>query len=453
MGDQYIKWLSELNKKSGQIARGKGANLAEMFNAKFPVPPAFIITTSAYNAFIEKTKIKDRIAKILDNINVDNTKELDEKAQQIRELIINSEMPEDIKNEIEEAYEHLSVDKTALQGAKGNALSILRNSQEPAFVAVRSSATTEDLDDASFAGQQESYLNVKGNQDLISNVKKVLASLFTSRAIYYRKKKGFSSGNFSLAVVVQKMINSEKSGVMFSKNPVKNTKTVLIEAVFGLGEGIVSGKINPDSYELSVELEIISKKIGNKKIAITRSASGETKQIKLTEDRANDQVLTESEIVSLGNLALKIEEHYGKPQDIEFAVENRELSITQSRPITTINKESKSKISGQAILAGLGASPGVGVGKVRIIKSMSDLSKVAKGEILVTKMTNPDMVVSMQKADAIITDEGGITSHAAIVSREMGIPAVVGTGNATEILKDGDLVTVDGSSGKIYRGE
>ena len=453
MGDKYIKWLSELTKKSGQTAGGKGANLAEMFNTKLPIPPAFVIITTAYNSYIEKTGIKDELGKILDSIDVDNTNELNEKATQIRELIINATIPEDIKAEIEEAYEHLSVDKSALQEAKGNALSILKNSQEPAFVAVRSSATTEDLDDASFAGQQETYLNVKGNSDLITTVKRVLASLFTSRAIYYRKKKGFSKEKFSLAVVVQKMINADKSGVMFSKNPVKKDDSILIEAVFGLGEGIVSGKINPDSYEVSNELEIIKKKIGNKKTAIIRSASGETKQVKLNEDRAKAQVLTEGEISTLGNFALKIEDHYKKPQDIEFAIEDREIFITQSRPITTTSKESTAEITGKEILSGLGASPGVGAGKVKIINTMKDLEKISKGDILVTKMTNPDMVVSMQKADAILTDEGGITSHAAIVSREMGIPAVVGTENATELLHDGDLITVDGSAGKVYEGE
>ena len=453
MGDKYIKWLSELNKSSGQTAGGKGANLAEMFNIKLPIPPAFVIITTAYNSYIEKTNIKDKIGELLDSIDVDNTEDLNEKAKQIRELIINQTMPEDIKAEIEEAYEHLSVDKSALQEAKGNALSILKNSQEPVFVAVRSSATTEDLDDASFAGQQETYLNVKGNSDLITIVKRVLASLFTSRAIYYRKKKGFSKEKFSLAVVVQKMINADKSGVMFSKNPVKKDDSILIEAVYGLGEGIVSGKINPDSYEVSGELEIISRKIGNKKTAIIRSASGETKQVKLNEDRANSQVLTEGEISSLGNFALKIEDHYKKPQDIEFAIEDREIFITQSRPVTTVSQESTAKIEGEEILSGLGASPGVGAGKVKIINTMDDLPKVTKGDVLVTKMTNPDMVVSMQKADAILTDEGGITSHAAIVSREMGIPAIVGIGNATEILKDGDPITVDGGAGKVYKGE
>ncbi|MEM3074633.1 MAG: phosphoenolpyruvate synthase [Candidatus Pacearchaeota archaeon] len=453
MGDSYIKWLSELDKNSGGVAGGKGANLAEMFNANLPVPPAFIITTEAYNYLIEKTSIKKEIEKILNNINVDDTIELDEKSTNIREIIVNSQMPKDLEEEIIEAYEHLSTDKKSLEFASKNALSILKHSLEPTFVAVRSSATTEDLEDSSFAGQQETYLNVKGNKELLENVKKVFASLFTSRAIYYRKKRGFSGEKFALAVVVQKMINSDKSGVMFSKNPVKNNNNVLIEAVFGLGEGIVSGKINPDTYEVSSELEIISRKIGIKKIALTRNSNGKNVEVKLTEEKQTSQVLKDSEIKSLANFALKIEEHYKKPQDIEFAIESGEIYIVQSRPITTKIKDSEKKISGNLILEGLGASPGVRIGKVKIINSMSDLDKVEKGDILVTKMTNPDMVVTMAKANAIVTDEGGITSHAAIVSREMGIPAVVGTGNATEVLKDGQIITVDGSNGKIYSGE
>lgn len=452
MANSFIKWFSELDKKSGQIAGGKGANLAEMTNADLPIPPGFVITTDAYKEFVKP--IRKQIEEILESIDVDNTAELDEKAKQIREIMIATKMPDNLKEDILEAYGDLSLDKNALRAATNDALSILKHSHEPIFVAVRSSATTEDLEDSSFAGQQETYLNVKGNDDLIKKVKRVLASLFTARAIYYRKKRGFSKEKFALAAIVQKMIDAEKSGVIFSKNPVKNNDDVLVEAVFGLGEGIVSGKINPDTYELSRDLDIVSKKIGEKKTAITRNSSGETKQVKLTPEKSREQVLTESEMKSLANLAIKIEHHYDKPQDIEFAIENTEIYITQSRPITTKAIESKdTEIKGEELLSGLGASPGIGSGKVRIIEDISELFKVEKGDVLVTKMTNPDMVVSMNKASAIITNEGGITSHAAIISREMGIPAVVGTKNATEVLKDNQEVTVDGGNGKVYSGK
>ncbi|MBS3092048.1 phosphoenolpyruvate synthase [Candidatus Pacearchaeota archaeon] len=449
----YVRWLSELNKNSGQIAGGKGANLAEMHNSKFPVPPAFIITTKAYYHLIEESGIKNKINDILDSIDVDNTEELEEKSKEIRETIIKAELPEDLKSEILEAYENISTDKATLEAAGKYALHILKHTSEPIFVAVRSSATTEDLDDSSFAGQQETYLNIKGNHQLLEAVKKVFASLFTARAIYYRKKRGFSNEKFALAVVVQKMIDSDKSGVIFSINPVKNNNNVMIEAVFGLGEGIVSGRIKPDNYEVSRDLKLVSKVISEKKIAITRNSQGDTEEIVLNSSKAKTQVLEEYEIKRLADYAIKIEEHYNKPQDIEFAIESGEIYIVQSRPVTTHVKESKEEIKGNFILSGLAASPGVASGKVKIIKDISQLEKVQKGDILVTQMTNPDMVVTMQRSAAIITDEGGITSHAAIVSREMGIPAVVGTGHATKLLKEGMIVTVDGFNGVIYEGK
>lgn len=450
---QYIRWLSELNKNSGSIAGGKGANLAEMFNSKFPVPPAFVITTKAYFHFIESSKIKEKIFGILDKIDVDNISDLEENAAKIREIIVQADLPQDLINEINEAYENISIDKKSLESASSYALNILKHGIEPVFVAVRSSATTEDLDDSSFAGQQESYLNIKGNNQLIDAVKKVLASLFTARAIYYRKKRGFSKEKFALAVVVQKMIDSDKSGVIFSSNPVQTNNNILIEAVYGLGEGIVSGKIKPDGYEVSRNLKILDKKIADKKIALTRNSQGDTEQINLTPGRSKSQVLEEHEINTLANYALKIEEHYEKPQDIEFAIESGEVYIVQSRPITTNPKEQGKKVEGRVILTGLGASQGIASGKVKIVHDLSHLEKVEKGDILVTEMTNPDMVVTMQRSAGIITDEGGITSHAAIVSREMGIPAVVGTGQATKILKDNQIVTVDGFTGQVYEGQ
>src|SRR3989344_2998238 len=333
-----------------------------------------------------------------------------------------------------------------------NALNILKRMKEPVFVAVRSSATTEDLASASFAGQQESFLSVKGNTELIKNIKKCFSSLYTARATYYREKKGFHKTKALLAVIIQRMINSDKSGVIFTSNPMKMTNDIVIEAVFGLGEGIVSGKINPDQYEISRELEILDKKIADKKKALTRTSSGKIEEVRLTEERSNSQVLTESEIKRLADISLQIEKHYKKPQDIEFAIEIREIYIVQSRPITTEAKPSHA-LEGKVLLQGLPASPGIGTGKVKIIKNLNDLDKIKKGDILVTEMTNPDMVVTMQKSDGIITDEGGATSHAAIVSREMGIPAVVGTKTATQILQDNMIVTVDGSAGKVYEGQ
>ncbi|MBI2044751.1 phosphoenolpyruvate synthase [Candidatus Pacearchaeota archaeon] len=450
---EFIKWFSELDKNSGAVAGGKGANLAEIYNLKIPVPPGFVVTAQAYDYFIREANLDIKIKALLSGLNYEDTKHLDETTKKIREMITNSKLPKEMEDEIVDAYSILGSDKEDLDSKVAHEL--LRGMNEPIFVAVRSSATTEDLAEASFAGQQDSFVNVKGNTDLIRNIKKCFASLFTSRAAYYRHKQGFKYEQASLAVVVQKMVDSDKSGVIFSKDPSCKKDHVLVEAVWGLGEGIVSGTITPDTYILSPNIEITSKKIGDKKIAITRDSAGSREIIKLNETRAKSQVLKDYEIKKLAETALKLEEHYGKPQDIEFAIEGSDVFIVQTRPITTLEKryESYKELNGEIILSGIPASPGVGVGKVNIINDLEELHKISKGDVLVTKMTNPDMVVAMQKSAAIVTDEGGLTSHAAIVSREMGIPAVVGTQEATEKLKNGELITVDGFAGKVYKGK
>lgn len=446
----FIKWFSELDRDSGNIVGGKGANLAEIYNLKLPVPPGFVVTAQAYNYFIEKAGIKERISEILSQINYEDTQQLEESTKQIRELILNSEIPQEMKEDILEAYEHLNAGKIT-----GGALNVLKKSSNELFVAVRSSATTEDLAEASFAGQQDSFVNVKGNEDLLLHIKKCFSSLFTSRATYYRQKKGFKHEQSYLAVVVQKMVDSYKSGVIFSKDPAHHNENTIIEAVWGLGEGIVSGKITPDIYLVSNDLEILKKTISEKKIAITKNEKGEKEIVNLNPDKTKAQVLTNYEIKKLTEYALTLEKHYQKPQDIEFAIENEEIYIVQTRPITTMEKRFKDakEIKGEVVLSGIPASPGISFGKIKIINKMQDLVKIQKGDVLVTKMTNPDMVVAMQKSAAIVTDEGGMTSHAAIVSREMGIPAIVGTQEATIKLKEGEVITVDGFSGKVYKGK
>ncbi|MBS3088895.1 phosphoenolpyruvate synthase [Candidatus Pacearchaeota archaeon] len=446
---QFVKWFSELSNKDIAIAGGKGASLAEMYNLNVPVPPGFVITAQAYQHFIEKTGISARIKEILANLDEENTAELNEATKEIRRTIESQSLPQEIETQILEAYEILS------EPQKDTANNLLEKDEAP-FVAVRSSATTEDLADASFAGQQESFLNVRGNKELLEKVKKCMSSLFTPRATYYRTKKGFAHENSLLAVVIQKMVNSVKSGVMFSQNPTTKADHIIIEAVWGLGEGIVSGQIKPDHHVVSEDLEnfkILETKIANKKIAIVKNEEGKNETIKLTPERSNQQVLSSYEIKTLAQLAQKLEEHYKKPQDIEFAIDAGGIYIVQSRPITTKFKESTETVEGEPILSGLAASPGVSSGPVKIVREMKDLEKIQNGDVLVTEMTNPDMVVAMQKSAAIITDEGGITSHAAIVSREMGIPAVVGTDEATKILKDGQIVTIDGNVGKVYEGK
>ncbi|MEK6741746.1 MAG: phosphoenolpyruvate synthase [Nanoarchaeota archaeon] len=455
----FIKWFSELNKSSGAIAGGKGANLAEIYNLKISVPPGFVITAQSYDYFIKSAGLDQRIKNLLEKIDYEDTEQLDNVTKEIREMIERAEFPENLREEIIDSYETLSAEDSKTRNKPANEL--IGKSQDFPFVAVRSSATAEDLAEASFAGQQESFLNVRGDSDLLLHIKKCFASLFTSRAAYYRNKKGFKHIQVSLAVVVQKMIDSDKSGVIFSKDPSTKRNNVIIEAVWGLGEGIVSGQITPDRYIVSQkesgEFEIIEKEITKKKIAIVRGPNGGKETIKLKEERSEQQVLKEHEVVMLSEIAIKLEDHYKKPQDIEFAIASDKIYIVQTRPITTMESRgdisSEKELNGEVVLTGLAASPGIGFGKIKIVLSLNDLNKIEKGDILVTKMTDPDMVVTMQKCAAIVTDEGGLTAHAAIVSREMGIPAIVGTQEATTKLKDGEMMTVDGFTGKVYRGK
>ena len=454
MVKNYIEWLSNLSKKDVGIVGGKGANMGEMYNAKFPVPQAFVVTTESFFYFLKEAKIEDEIKRLLKKIDVDDIDNLTKKAKEIREMVSTAKMPENLRVDILEAYDHFNVDLGDMKDSPG-ALAILKSAREPVFVSVRSSATAEDLGEASFAGQQDSFINVKGNEELIDKIKKCFASIFTARSIYYRKKKGFDS-LVGIACIIQKMINSEKSGVMFSNNPVKNNDDVLIEAVFGQGEGIVSGKIKPDQYIVSRELEIKEENFSDKKLAIIRTSGGQTKTINLSPEKSKSRVLKTHEIKQLAEYAIKLEKHYKKPQDIEFALEDDEIFILQTRPITTLGSKKGGEVQdlhGNVISTGLAASPGVASGIVKIISSMDDLGKIKQGDILVTTMTNPDMVVTMQKAAGIVTSEGGVTAHAAIVSREMGIPAVVGAENALDVLRDGDIITVDGFSGKIFSGK
>ncbi|MCS7134359.1 MAG: phosphoenolpyruvate synthase [Candidatus Pacearchaeota archaeon] len=437
-----ILWLRDVKKEDINIVGGKGAHLGEMYNAGFPVPEAFIITAQAFKEFMEKTKLKEKIYGFL-KVDIEDTQQLDKISREIRESIEKAEIPKFLEKEIIDAYKDLSEEEPS-------------SLFEPCFVAVRSSATTEDLEQASFAGQQETFLNVKGNDALIEAIKKCWASLFTARAIYYRARHGFSHENSFIAVIVQKMMNFDKSGVIFTINPLTNNeKEIIIEAVFGLGEGIVSGAIEPDHYVLDKETgKLLDSRIGIKNFAVVRSSEGKTIKKELFDEDKKKQVLLDYELRKAWEYAVKIEKYYHFPQDIEFGFEAGNFYVVQSRPVTTTKKEMKDSFRTEEVplLLGLPASSGVASGRVRIIHSLQELSKVQQGDILVTKMTSPDMVVAMQKASAIVTDEGGVTCHAAIVSRELGIPCVVGTKKATRILKDGMIVTVDGSAGKIYSG-
>ncbi|UCD20701.1 MAG: phosphoenolpyruvate synthase [archaeon] len=443
-----IIWIKDIKKEDVPVAGGKGANLGEMYQAGFNVPNGFVITAQIFKKFIKEAKIKKKIFEILNSIDIENTAELDEKTEQIRKIIINTELPDLLAVRIVKAYEDVD---------KNEELEKFRMKELP-FVAVRSSATTEDLEDASFAGQQETFLNVKGKDQLLESVKKCWASLFTARAVYYRAKKGFDHNKALIAVVVQKFILSEKAGVVFTVNPLTNNKDEIVaEAVFGMGQGIVSGSIEPDHYVIDKKTgRVKEKRIGLKKFAFTRSSGGQTIKKPLTDAYKDKQVMYDHEIRKLWEQVVKVEDHYNFPQDIEFVIASGDVYIVQTRAITTLKKEKKKEsldITSTPILSGLPASPGFALGSVKIIHDIKELAKIQVGDVLVTKMTNPDMVVSMQKANAIVTDEGGATCHAAIVSRELGIPCVVGTKNATEVLKENQEITVDGTNGKVYDGK
>ncbi|MFQ6072657.1 MAG: phosphoenolpyruvate synthase, partial [Methanosarcinales archaeon] len=437
-----VVWLEEVRNKDVPLVGGKGASLGEMINAGLPVPGGFAVTAQAFRRFLEETGIVEELFKSLE-IDVNNSEELKEASKKAKKLIMDALIPEDIEKEIIDSYNELC-----------------KKEGEEVFVAIRSSATAEDLPDASFAGQQETFLNVKGAENVVRAVKKCWASLYGERAIFYRVEKGFDHRKVDLSAIVQKMTNAEKAGVMFSSHPSTGEPLVIIEGSWGLGETIVSGSVSPDTYIVDrVNKKIISKNIATKNImAIRDPETGNTKIVEVPEDKKNATVLRDEEILKLAEIGERVEKHYGIPQDSEWGIENGKIYMLQSRPITTIKKRRNSKEEdiegdGELLLEGLNASPGIAYGIVKIIRVEDELDKVKDGDILVTTMTTPDMVKAMKKAVAIITDEGGTTCHAAIVSRELGCPAVVGTRNATKVLSDGMMVTVDGAKGQVYKGK
>jgi pyruvate,water dikinase len=467
------------------LVGGKGANLGEMRKHELPVPPAFILTSDAYWKFVQDGGIKEKIFEVLENIDVTNDKNLNEASQEIRKIFSETKIPWDMEIDILNAYKKLSQDM----------------GEEDSLVAVRSSATAEDLPEASFAGQQETFLNVKKEAELLQRVRDCWSSLFTPRAIFYRDKQGFDHNKVALAVVVQKMVNSEVSGVMFTSDPITGEPTVVIEAGFGLGEAIVGGEIIPDTYHIDQKnLQIKNKNISTQTWMYTKDKTGKTVKIDLEDDLQKVQKLSNANIIKVAKYGARIEDHYKQPMDVEWCFEDNNIFIVQARPVTTIKKaseevvektEEEKKIEAKKIpkevltlgagieeevegenstkgesveivegtsepakilVKGLSASPGIGIGKAVIVLDIKELDKVKEGNILVTTMTSPDMVPAMQRAAGIVTNEGGTTCHAAIVSRELGIPCIVGTTNATEVIQEGSDITVDAKIGVVYEG-
>jgi pyruvate, water dikinase len=450
-------WIKEVSRESIDLVGGKAANLGELAKNRFPVPSGFVVTADAWKLFLEKTKIQDEINKILNYLDVEDSNALKEASEKIQNLILSYDMPYEVILDIKKYYKNIN-NGTGITNLPAKAASLIHVGRDYPFVAVRSSATAEDLPEASFAGQQATYLNVKGEKNIIQAIHQCWASLYTARAIYYRVKNNFDHSKVFIAVVIQKMVNSKKSGIIFTINPVNNKDEMVIDAGFGLGDAIVSGAVSPNTYTVDKTYwSVLDKKIpGQKWMLIKDIKTGRTVKVLLNEEKSKKQVLADEEIIVLAKLAKKIEDHYDFPQDIEYAIEDNRLYIVQTRPVTTkkkVEEIKEEKIEGEVILEGIAASPGIGIGKVKIIKDLNELGEISEGDVLVTKMTSPDMVPIMKKVAAIVTDEGGSNCHAAIVSRELGVPAVVGTQKATEVLKNNSLISVDGTNGKIYSGK
>jgi len=459
---KYILWFSEISKEDIPLVGGKNASLGEMFSKLskkgIQIPNGFAITAEAFRYFLRFNKIDEKLKEIFEKFDPKSIESLKETGEKARNVILKGKFPQDLEKEILENYRKLS--------------QIYK--QKNVDVAVRSSATAEDLLTASFAGQHESYINISGPQNLLKAVKKCFASLFTDRAIAYREEKGFNHLEVALSVCIQKMVRSDlaSSGVMFTLDTETGFENVvLINSIYGQGEMIVKGKIIPDTfYVFKPTLKmgyraIIRKDLGRKDRKLVYRKGGGLKEVKVPKKDQAKFSLTDDEILTLAKWAITLEEHYGCHQDIEWAKDGKlnQLFIVQSRPETVhtprkerIYEEYEIKTTKKPILTGIAIGNKVGQGRVHVIEDVSKISEFKKGEVLVTKMTDPDWVPIMRIASAIVTDEGGRTSHAAIVSRELGIPAIVGTGTGTKVLKTGQEVTVDctlGSVGRIFLGK
>ncbi len=439
-----ILWFRQIDLQDVNLVGGKGGNLGEMYQLGIPVPNGFVVTSKAYFQFIEENNLKPKIKDILKTTDVDQPDQLHSASKKIRSLIRKSPINESISLDIMKSYKKLS----EFGGLKN------------VPVAVRTSATAEDSSDASFAGQGDTFLNVIGESNVVNRVRECWSSLFTSRSIFYQVKKHYDHFKIGVAVPVQKLINSEISGIMFTTNPVTNAKNeIIVETIWGLGEYIVQGKITPDQFIIDKnEWEIISENHVSQDIQLVRDQD-ETGEVKVPNSKKNRKKIDANMAIKIAKIGQKLHNHYGKPQDVEFAIDKGKLYIVQTRPITTIETnqkkldDQKQTINQTPDLTGEPASPGTTSGIVVIINNPKEITRAQKGQILVTTMTSPDFVPAMKKVNGIITDKGGQTSHAAIVSRELGVPCVVGTKTATKNLKEGDLVTINGTTGQVWKGD
>ena len=456
--EQFLLWFEQLERKDVDIVGGKSSSLGEMTaKTDVPVPYGFATTAYAYRYFIKESGLEEKMRSILSELtDVENSALLRDVSARLRDAIMAEKMPQDLQDAIGAAYVELGK----------------RVGEENPYVAVRSSATAEDLPDASFAGQQDTYLNVQGAETIIAKVKECYASCFTDRAVYYREKQGFDHIEVALSAVVQMMVFSKTSGVMFTVNVATgDDNNILIEAAFGLGEYVVQGTVTPDNYTISKhDHKIIDRCVNEQDIMLGRKKGGDCEEVQVPEELRKVQTLTDEQILELADYAKKIEKHYGCYMDMEWGVDERtnKIWILQARPETVWsrrNKEGGAKVQEsksmtttdhKVIVKGLPASPGKVSGRVHVILDPSRIDEFKEGEILVTEMTAPDWVPAMKKAKAIVTDSGGMTCHASIVSRELGIPCIVGTKSrgeaATVTIPDGIDVTIDATHGVVYEG-
>ncbi len=435
-----IRPFQELSRADVAYAGGKGANLGELTAAGLAVPPGFVVGAPAYAAFCDGRGLRERIEAALASVDIDDPVALAASAEELRRQIESEEMPSSLDEEIRAAYLALAGDDPT------------------APVAVRSSATAEDTEAASFAGMNETFLNVRGADAVVEAVRRCWSSLFGARTIFYRAKRGFGQADMDIAVVVQRQIPAARAGVMFTIDPATGASDrLVIEAALGLGESVVSGGVAPDRYVVDKQtFVVVAREVRRKAFAIEPAPDGGTVTRELSGDEALAPVLSDLEAALLARLGVQMEEHYGAPQDTEWAIDPAgQAWILQARPVTAAGAPATAlgmPADELVLLRGLGAAPGSGVGSARVLSSLADASRLGSGDILVAHMTAPDWVPLMRRAAAIVTDSGGMTCHAAIVSRELGIPCVVGTQNATTRLRDGELITVDATRGLVLEG-
>ncbi|HZY70592.1 MAG TPA: phosphoenolpyruvate synthase [Thermoplasmata archaeon] len=462
----FIVDLADVSDTDRPLVGGKASKLGELVRRGLPIPPGFVVTTECYQSFIDQTTLSAEIPNALATLDLDRPESVDAVSRRIRDVFEATEFPDDLRTALEQAYRHYL------------------ESHDVRFSAVRSSATAEDLEGASFAGLQETYLNVAGTDEVLAAIRRCWGSLFTARVLVYRAKKGFDHLQVRLAVLVQKMVDSTVSGILFTRDPNSGENHMIIEAGWGLGEAIVGGEVTPDHYVVDGATQrIVHKQLSEQSFRVVRADGGGNRKEDIPAELRSAQKLSDESIERLSSLARVIESHYRRPMDIEWCADASGLYIVQARPITTIPSTTADTAPATApkapehrpshpsgasprapaaaaetegtehvLVRGLGASPGVASGTARLLLKAAELDRLKDREVLVTTMTTPDMVPAMARASAIVTDEGGMTCHAAIVSRELGVPCIVGTRTGTHVIADGMTVTVDGKAGQVYEG-